>query len=187
MTRSLCYHGVVTYACRIAELALSILKEDLHIQDEHSHSSTPTVAFVPDISRECARRAFWYIRLMHLTTFAYFEIPAPPITMDLNLPLPVDEASFEFGTFNSPLGSFHHPPSSRCDQCLMFERYPVEYLHLPAPRTQYASEYGHLLRIASVHGHLEAALNATDGKPFPITYAHVEHLISLPRRSRSPA
>jgi hypothetical protein len=74
-----------------------------------------------------------------------------------------------------------------CDQCLIFGRYPVEYLHLPAPRTQYASEYGHLLRIASLHGRLEAALNATDGKPFPITYARVELLISLPRRSRSPA
>ena len=36
----------------------------------------------------------------------------------------------------------------------------VEYLHLPAPRTQYVSEYGHLLRIASIHGRLEGALNA---------------------------
>jgi hypothetical protein len=42
----------------------------------------------------------------------------------------------------------------------MFGRLPAEYLHLPAPRTQYVSEYGHLLRIASVYGRLEAALNA---------------------------
>jgi hypothetical protein len=39
----------------------------------------------------------------------------------------------------------------------------VEYLHVPAPRTQYVSEFGHLLRIASAHGRLEAALN-TAGK-----------------------
>ena len=42
----------------------------------------------------------------------------------------------------------------------MSGRLPAEYLHLPAPRTQYVSEYGHLLRIASVYGRLEAALNA---------------------------
>jgi hypothetical protein len=93
----------------MAELALSILKEDLHIQDEHppsSVASTPTTALLLDgIGRECARRAFWYIRLMHVTTFTYFQIPAPPITMDLNLSLPADEASFEFGTYNSQPGS----------------------------------------------------------------------------------
>ena len=41
----------------------------------------------------------------------------------------------------------------------------VEYLHLPAPRTQYVSEFGHLLRIASAHGRLEAALNTAGKKP----------------------
>lgn len=41
---------------------------------------------------------------------------------------------------------------------------PPEYLHLPAPRSQYASEYGHLLRIASVHNRLEQSLNAADSK-----------------------
>ncbi|KAI0255983.1 hypothetical protein BJV78DRAFT_586707 [Lactifluus subvellereus] len=127
------------------QLAMCILKADLHVQDEHHHSnlaSTPTSGFAPNaIGRECARRAFWYVRLMHLTTFAYYQIPAPPIPMDSNLPLPIDEASFEFGAHNIQ----------------------PEYLHVPAPRTRYASEYGHLLRIASVHGRLEAALNAVDG------------------------
>jgi hypothetical protein len=95
----------------ILELALSILKEDLNIQDEYHSSlaSVPTTSFELDaIGRECARRAFWYIRLMQLTTFAYFHIPAPPIPMDLNLRLPVDEASFEFGMHNNQSGSF--PP-----------------------------------------------------------------------------
>ncbi|KAI9464267.1 hypothetical protein F5148DRAFT_188149 [Russula earlei] len=130
------------------QLALSILKEDLHVHDEY-HSclaSTPTTCFELDaIARECARRAFWYIRLMHLTTFTYFHIVVPPLHLDLKLRLPVDEASFEFGAHNSQ----------------------SEYLHLPAPRTQYVSEYGHLLRIASLHARLEAALN-TAGTRSPI-------------------
>jgi hypothetical protein len=49
-------------------------------------------------------------------------------------------------------------------------RLPVEYLHLPAPRTQYVSEYGHLLRIASVYGCLEAALNSADSMSILVTY-----------------
>ncbi|KAH9066779.1 hypothetical protein EDB87DRAFT_1801444 [Lactarius vividus] len=126
------------------QLALSILNEDLRVQDEHPSglTPTPTTSFVLDaIGRECSRRVFWYIKLMHLTAFAYYQIPTPPIALDLkNLRLPVDEASFEFGAHNSQ----------------------SEYLHLPAPRTQYASEYGHLLRIASVHTRLEASLSTAD-------------------------
>lgn len=128
------------------QLALTILKEDLHIQDEYhgNLASAPTTSFELDaIGRECARRAFWYIRLMQLTAFTFFQIPAPPTPMDLNLRLPVDEASFEFGAHNSQ----------------------SEYLHLPAPRTQYVSEYGHLLRIASVFGRLEGVLNAAGIRP----------------------
>jgi hypothetical protein len=94
---------------RIAELALSILKEELRIQDEHPSglAPAPTTSFVLDaIGRECSRRAFWYIKLMHLTAFAYYQIPTPPIALDLNnLRLPVDEASFEFGAHNSQSGS----------------------------------------------------------------------------------
>lgn len=55
---------------------------------------------------------------------------------------------------------------------------PLEYLHLSAPRTQYASEYGHLLRIASVHARLEASLNTADGKYIFTSYAHVEFVLT---------
>ena len=106
--RGLGRYDVVTYSCCVVELLLSIFKEDLRIQDEYptSLSSTPTTSFELDtIGRECARRAFWYIRLMHLTTFTYFQIPAPPVPLELNLRLPVDEASFEFGAHNSQTGS----------------------------------------------------------------------------------
>jgi hypothetical protein len=53
----------------------------------------------------------------------------------------------------------------------LFGRLPVEYLHLPAPRTQYVSEYGHLLRIASVYGRLEGALNAAGSMSIFVMYA----------------
>ena len=108
--RSLGRDDFATYSSCLVELALSIMKEDLHVQDEYhgSLASAPTTSFELDaISRECARRAFWYIRLMHLTAFKFFQIPAPPIPMDLNLRLPVDEASFEFGAHNSQSGSSH--------------------------------------------------------------------------------
>ncbi len=102
-------YDVVIYFCRIAELALSILKEDLCVHDERPSGlvPAPTTSFVLDaIGRECSRRALWYIKLMHLTAFAYYEIPAPPIALDFkNLRLPVDEASFEFGAHNSQSGS----------------------------------------------------------------------------------
>ena len=100
---------IIFTLCRIAELALSILKEELRIQDEHSSglAPAPTTDFVLDaIGRECSRRAFWYIKLMHLTAFTYYEIPTPPVESDLtSLRLPVDEASFEFGAHNSQAGS----------------------------------------------------------------------------------
>jgi len=110
--RGLDRDDVVTHSCWVVELLLSILKEDLRIQDEYPTglSSAPTTSFELDaIGRECARRAFWYVRLMHLTTFTYFQIPAPPIPMESDLRLPVDEASFEFGAHNSQTGSSLSP------------------------------------------------------------------------------
>jgi hypothetical protein len=104
------HDDVVAYSCCILVLALTILKEDLHIEDEYhtSLASTPTTSFELDaIGRECSRRTFWYIRLMHLTTFMYFKIQTPPLSMDLNMRLPVDEASFEFGA-HCQSGPSHH-------------------------------------------------------------------------------
>jgi len=91
--------------------------------------------------------------------------------MDLNLRLPVDEASFEFGAHNSQSGLFnlHAFVLCGCDQ--LIGRLPVEYLHLPAPSTEYVSEYGLLLRIASVYGRLEGGLNAAGSMSIFVMYA----------------
>ncbi|KAI0050975.1 hypothetical protein FA95DRAFT_1676299 [Auriscalpium vulgare] len=125
------------------DLALSILEGDLHLHQQNNPVLTPvpSPSFVFEaIERECARRAFWYIRLLYLTLFSYYSVPVPPKPLNLSLRLPVDETSFEFGA---------HSALS-------------EYLHVPAPRTPYTSEFGHLVRVASIHAHLESTLRAAD-------------------------
>lgn len=69
--------------------------------------------------------------------------------------------------------------SRSTDQSLIFGRSSIEYLHLPAPRTQYVSEFGHLIRIASVHGRLEAALNAAGSKSIFANYFQVCSVLIL--------
>ena len=39
----------------------------------------------------------------------------------------------------------------------------VEYLYLPAVRTQYASEFGHLIRIVSIYAKMEFTLDEVNG------------------------
>jgi len=41
----------------------------------------------------------------------------------------------------------------------------IEYLYLPAVRTQYSSEFGHLIRILSIYSKMEYALDELNGKP----------------------
>lgn len=57
---------------------------------------------------------------------------------ELRLRLPADETSFELG--------------------VIYESLP-EYLYLPAIRTQYASEMGHLVRVLTLWWRVEWALN----------------------------
>jgi hypothetical protein len=40
---------------------------------------------------------------------------------------------------------------------------PPEYLHVQAPKTQYASEFGHLIRIAHIRWTLESTLRDVTG------------------------
>ena len=90
-------------------LALKILQEDLHVH-EQSHpilTPVPSAEFVfGAIDRECARRAFWLIRFMHLTAFTYYYVPIPPAQLDLTLRLPVDETSFELAVHSTLSGEF---------------------------------------------------------------------------------
>ncbi|THH07011.1 hypothetical protein EW146_g9448 [Bondarzewia mesenterica] len=134
-----------TASTQLFTLALKILEETLHVHARHQNhpvlTPVPSSSFVfSAIDRECARRAFWLIRLMHLTGFTYYYVPIPPAPLNLSLRLPVDETSFELAV---------HSTLS-------------EYLHVPAPHTQYASEFGHLIRIVSIHWALESTLRAAN-------------------------
>jgi len=79
-------------------LALKILEEDLRVHESNTPILTPVPA--PDfvftaIDRECARRAFWVMRILYLTAYSWFYVPLPPKPMNVTLRLPVDETSFE--------------------------------------------------------------------------------------------
>lgn len=50
----------------------------------------------------------------------------------------------------------------------------IEYLYLPAVRTQYSSEFGHLIRVAAIHAKLEQAVEQLEGK-YP-SYEYVFHV-----------
>lgn len=39
-----------------------------------------------------------------------------------------------------------------------------EYLHVPAPKTQYASEFGHLIRMAQIRWNVESTLRDVTGQ-----------------------
>ncbi|KAI0057246.1 hypothetical protein BV25DRAFT_1920344 [Artomyces pyxidatus] len=148
-----------TSSTKYFELALSILEEDVHVHTLSTPIPTPmpTPDFAFDaIDRECARRAFWFIHFMSLTTFTYYNVPVPTKPLDLTLRLPVDETSFEFGVHTTV----------------------PEYLHVPAPRTQFASEYGHLIRIASLHAHMEATMHTGDASALERAVQDTERALS---------
>jgi hypothetical protein len=43
----------------------------------------------------------------------------------------------------------------------------LEYLSSPAPRTQYASEFGHLMRVLSIYSRVETILDGLNGEFLP--------------------
>lgn len=93
------------------DLALQILEEDLSVHEQNYPILTPvpTPEFVfASVDRECARRAFWLIRFMHLTAFTFYYVPIPPKPLDLSLRLPVDETSFELGVHSTLSGTLVH-------------------------------------------------------------------------------
>ncbi|TFY80883.1 hypothetical protein EWM64_g3127, partial [Hericium alpestre] len=104
------------------------------------------------IDRECTRRAFWLLRFLSLTSNLYYDWPMPQKQMDLTVRLPVDETSFEMST---------HSTLS-------------EYLHVPAPRTQWVSEIGHLLRVCTIYATLEGILRGSEAGTGPADRAAIE-------------
>ncbi|KAF8661296.1 hypothetical protein AX16_001395 [Volvariella volvacea WC 439] len=123
---------------RYHDLAIHIVESlGVHVPEHPTLTPMPSPEFIQAaIERECIRRIFWLIHLMDVLASIYFKKPISVTEDDLKLRLPVDESSFELAVHSTL----------------------PEYLHLPPVRTQYASEFGHLIRVLRVYAKVEYAL-----------------------------
>ncbi|TFK71646.1 hypothetical protein BDN72DRAFT_764612 [Pluteus cervinus] len=124
---------------RYHDLALHIVETlGVHAPEHPTLTPMPSPEFISaSIEREAVRRIFWLIHLMDITASIYFKKPISIRENELRLRLPADETSFELGVHSTL----------------------PEYLYLPAIRTQYASEFGHLIRVISIYAKVEYALD----------------------------
>ncbi|KAF9485498.1 hypothetical protein BDN70DRAFT_847808 [Pholiota conissans] len=127
------------WSSRFHDLALQIVEGlGVHSPEHPTLTPVPSQEFVQRaIEREAVRRIFWFIHLLDVMASIYFKKPVTFADNELRLRLPVDETSFELGVHSTL----------------------PEYLYLPAVRTQYASEFGHLIRIISIYAKMEFALD----------------------------
>ncbi|KAF8892082.1 fungal-specific transcription factor domain-containing protein [Infundibulicybe gibba] len=123
----------------ILDLALQIVETlGVHSPEHPTLTPVPSPEFIQaSIEREAVRRIFWLIHLLDVISSIYFKKSSPYTDTGLRLRLPADETSFEMGVHSTL----------------------PEYLYLPAVRTQYASEFGHLIRIVTIYSKLELALD----------------------------
>jgi hypothetical protein len=147
------------------DLALKIIDGlGVHKPDHSITTSVPSPeAIQTSIERECARRIFWLIRLADLKYSIYFGTSLPSKDNEISLRLPIDETSFELAVHSALPGNF-------CS-CIkgtraLADTFCTEYLYLAAPRTQYASETGHLIRVFSIYSKIENISNAIEGKRY---------------------
>lgn len=114
----------------------------VHSNDEPQYSTLgPTSAYIEGaINKESLRRIYWLIYFMDVTSSVYVRAPLDWMTANPRLRLPCDETSFELAVGKSE----------------------AEYLYLPAPQTESASEMGHLIRVAAIWAELELALEEID-------------------------
>ncbi|KAF8909396.1 fungal-specific transcription factor domain-containing protein [Gymnopilus junonius] len=127
------------WSSRFHDLALQIVENlGVHSPEHPTLTPVPSQEFVQAaIEREAIRRIFWLIHLLDVLASIYFKKPTTFADVELRLRLPVDETSFELGVHSTL----------------------PEYLYLPAVRTQYASEFGHFIRILSIYAKMEFALD----------------------------
>ncbi|PPQ75884.1 hypothetical protein CVT24_000739 [Panaeolus cyanescens] len=131
------------WSSRFHDLALQIVEGlGVHSPEHPTLTPLPSPEFVQlSIEREAIRRIFWFIHVLDVMASIFFKKPVTFTDHELRLRLPVDETSFEMGVHSTL----------------------PEYLYLPAVRTQYASEFGHLIRILSIYAKMEFALDALNG------------------------
>ena len=162
----------------------------VHSPEHPTLTPVPSPEFISaSLEREAIRRIFWYIHLIDVKASIYFKKPITFTAAELRLRLPVDETSFELGVHSTLPGMFRTSfvsfflshlgahtvtasismesilsriPSFQCHILTPF-RY-TEYLHLPAVRTQYASEFGHLIRIITIYAKVELIMDEVNGE-----------------------
>ncbi|KAI0741923.1 hypothetical protein C8Q80DRAFT_1110511 [Daedaleopsis nitida] len=128
---------------RYFELALQVLEGSLEVQRADNAappSPSHTDGVMHFIDRECTRRCFWLIQLMAWISNIYTHRGVPPRMAELAdvVRLPIDETTFDLASLSSSATS--------------------EYLRRPAPRTRYASQSGHMLRILEIYHNVESSL-----------------------------
>jgi len=102
-----------------------------------------------------ARLSVFSVLLILSTSRSYAE----SLTLLLYLPIPHQSCPLYI---ISHMSSFHHFYHRISPKLILF--HILEYLYLPAVRTRYASEFGHLIRILSIYAKMECVLDDTNGK-----------------------
>lgn len=142
-----------------SDIALQILKDlGVHKPDVPVITPVPSLEFINTaIERECVRRVFWLIHFVDLMSSIYFKTSLVPKDNELMLRLPADETSFELAVHSTVPGIY----ILRLFQYRLSYHFCSisEYLYLPAPRTQYASEFGHLIRIVTIYANVESKID----------------------------
>ncbi|KAH9935930.1 uncharacterized protein BXZ73DRAFT_89421 [Epithele typhae] len=133
---------------RYFELAFQVLEGSLQV-DKADNSVPPAPndqeGILRFIDRECTRRCFWLILTITWISNIYTRRGVRPRMSELAdvVRLPIDEAIFELTSLTSAA--------------------TVEYLRRPAPRTRYASQFGHMLRILEIYDTAQSALSGQGG------------------------
>jgi hypothetical protein len=145
-------------------MALEIVESlNVYQLDYPTLTPVPSPEFIQaSIEREALRRIFWLIHLMDVLAHIFFKKPMFKLQdQGLRLRLPADETTFELGVSTLPGTS----PYFGVSVDLNYHMFPgTEYLYLPAVRTQYSSEFGHVIRILTIYAKIELTLNELRGE-----------------------
>ncbi|KZT65657.1 hypothetical protein DAEQUDRAFT_768711 [Daedalea quercina L-15889] len=152
------------------DLALKVLEESLEVEkpdDQVQGLTDGDLDFC--IERECTRRCFWLVQCMGWISGIYIYKPVRPRSLEMTkkIRLPIDETTFDLAAhWNSAT---------------------VEFLHLRAPTTRYASQFGHVLRILSIYQTVQNVVKSSVGLQYKMralfeqTRFEINWLASLPQ------
>lgn len=155
-------------ACRhTPDLAMQFLEGTLQVtQPDEALAAGVVPANMRNftVERECVRRCFWLVQTMFWINGIYTYRPLRPRSVELmrQVRLPGDEASFELGKIATQPGKYlHYRWQHSCALTAGWLHTLLdlpEYLHIPAPQTKYASQFGHVCRALSLYQILQSVI-----------------------------